>query len=65
MCIRDRSATVVQFARHGDPNGAGLPEWPRYQADKRKTMVLDEITRIEEDWEKDELLFWRSVDVFP
>ena len=59
------SATVVQFARHGDPNGAGLPEWPRYQADKRKTMVLDEITRIEEDWEKDELLFWRSVDVFP
>ena len=29
---RTISAYLVNFARKGDPNGAGLPEWPRFTA---------------------------------
>ena len=38
---RKWSDTVLAFARTGDPNGAGLPEWPVYRADERRSLVLD------------------------
>ena len=35
----------LNFARTGNPNGAGLPEWPRYVLDTRRHQVLgDEVT---------------------
>jgi para-nitrobenzyl esterase len=43
----DWSNTIIQFARTGDPNGAGLPPWPRYTADSRQTMILDAQPRTE------------------
>ena len=59
------SATVIQFAKYGDPNGAGLPQWPRYRAEQRRTMVLDEAPRIEANWEQEELTLWSSVGLSP
>ena len=43
------SATLIAFARTGNPNGAGLPDWPNYDSEMRKTMVLDASPRIEQD----------------
>ena len=31
----------VAFARTGDPNTSALPEWPRYDVDRRLVMELD------------------------
>ena len=55
------SDTVIAFARTGDPNGAGLPHWPRYGAESRQTLVLDVDTRIERDLDRAESELWESV----
>ncbi|HUB24343.1 MAG TPA: carboxylesterase/lipase family protein [Tepidisphaeraceae bacterium] len=31
----------INFARHGDPNHGGLPDWPAYTAQSGATMVFD------------------------
>jgi len=43
------SSTLTRFAHSGDPNGAGLPEWPQYNSDKRAVMILDKNSRLEAD----------------
>jgi para-nitrobenzyl esterase len=35
------SGAWVHFARHGNPNHAGLPRWAPYTPDRRATMVFD------------------------
>ena len=35
------SQAWVHFARNGNPNHSGLPNWPAYTAEKRATMFLD------------------------
>ena len=37
------------FIRRGDPNGAGLPDWPSYDAGRRATMLLDRASRVVDD----------------
>ncbi|MBS0331199.1 MAG: carboxylesterase family protein [Proteobacteria bacterium] len=37
---RTMHAYWVNFAKTGDPNGAGLPPWPRYSAAKDEVMVF-------------------------
>ena len=55
------SDTVLQFAKTGDPNGAGLPEWPRYDAESRQTMILDAEPSIERDINREERLIWEHI----
>ena len=43
------SNTVLAFARTGDPNGAGLPLWSPYSSDRRGVLILDAVSRIEQD----------------
>ncbi|MCY4130440.1 MAG: carboxylesterase/lipase family protein [Gammaproteobacteria bacterium] len=52
------SDTIIQFAKTGEPNGAGLPHWPRYDEETRATMVLDRESRVENDLNKIERLLW-------
>ncbi len=46
---RMMSATWVNFARTGDPNGAeGLPAWPKFNADTRPTMFFAKESKVVE-----------------
>jgi para-nitrobenzyl esterase len=59
------SNTVIEFSRTGNPNGAGLPDWPQYQSDRPQTLVLDLDARVESDWEREELARWNRVGISP
>jgi len=54
------SNTIIAFARTGDPNGAGLPEWPKYSADDRQCLILDDHPRIERDPDEKHRKLWEG-----
>ncbi len=35
--------------RTGDPNGKGLPEWPKYTAETGELMILDDECEVRND----------------
>jgi para-nitrobenzyl esterase len=39
----------IAFARTRDPGHVGLPEWPAYGSERRATMLLGAVCRVEED----------------
>ncbi|HXY41865.1 MAG TPA: carboxylesterase family protein [Vicinamibacteria bacterium] len=43
------AGALLQFMRTGDPNGGGLPAWPRYTTAKGETMVLDDASAVRDD----------------
>ena len=43
------SGAWVQFARTGNPNHSGLPEWPAFDATRRPTMILDDTCVVKHD----------------
>jgi len=49
------SGAWVNFARTGNPNHPGLPDWPAYTAEKRATMVFDVPCGVRNDPEGDAL----------
>ena len=43
------AGALLQFMKTGDPNGAGLPEWPKYSANKGQTMIFDDACEAKND----------------
>jgi para-nitrobenzyl esterase len=43
------AGALLQFMKTGDPNGGGLPNWPRYSSAKGETMVLDDVCEAKDD----------------
>jgi para-nitrobenzyl esterase len=54
------SRSWAAFARHGDPNVDGLPEWPAFDSQKRPTMVFDVPCGAENDPRAEERLVWKG-----
>ena len=53
----------VAFARTGNPNHAGLPEWPAYNAERRSTMLFNVPSTVEDDPRREERLAWDSMPI--
>jgi carboxylesterase type B len=51
----------VAFARTGDPNTSGAVPWPRYDANRRPTMVLGDEISVVEDPSSDARDLWYRV----
>jgi para-nitrobenzyl esterase len=43
------AGALLQFMKTGNPNGAGLPNWPKYSSAKGETMVFDDVCKPEND----------------
>jgi para-nitrobenzyl esterase len=52
--------TWAAFIKTGDPNGCGLPQWPRYDRDRRATMVLARESHVADDPGGDARMLWAS-----
>jgi para-nitrobenzyl esterase len=43
------AGALLQFMKTGNPNGNGLPNWPRYSSAKGETMVFDDTCDVKND----------------
>jgi para-nitrobenzyl esterase len=43
------AGSLLQFMKTGDPNGGGLPQWPRYTSEKGELMFLDDVCEVQYD----------------
>jgi para-nitrobenzyl esterase len=51
----------ISFARTGNPNHDGIPEWPKYEVEKRGTMLLGKEIKIVNDPYGKERLAWKDI----
>ncbi len=43
------AGTLLQFMKTGNPNGGGLPEWSKYSTENGEVMVLNDVSEIQND----------------
>src|SRR5690606_30739249 len=54
------SDALLAFARHGDPNHAGLPRWEPYSLPRRQTLLFDVPPALADDPRGAERAFWQQ-----
>lgn len=50
----------INFARNGNPNTEGMPNWPKYGMEKRSTIIFNAESTVEEDPNEKERLIWEK-----
>lgn len=53
--------TWISFARDGNPNNGNIPEFPRYDSEKRATIIFDKKIEIVDDPYGDERAAWADL----
>jgi para-nitrobenzyl esterase len=43
------SGALVHFMETDDPNGGGMPEWPKYAAVNGETLIIDDVGEVKND----------------
>ncbi len=49
MLANKMSDALLRFMKSGNPNGPGLPNWPKYSTDLGETMVLNDVSEVLND----------------
>jgi para-nitrobenzyl esterase len=65
MLANTLSGAWTRFARTGNPNGTGLPEWPAYSTTRRSVMIFDKACRVEHDPRREERLAIAALKASP
>ncbi|XP_038056981.1 uncharacterized protein LOC119728715 [Patiria miniata] len=62
--VKSLSDTIIeywsQFAKYGNPNGAGSPEWPEFEAENETYIILDANIRTGQRLKADKVTFWND-----
>ncbi len=51
----------IAFARTGNPSHSGIPEWPKYNTEKRSTMILGKEIKVVDDPYGKERIAWDGI----
>jgi para-nitrobenzyl esterase len=43
------AGALLQFMKTGNPNGGGLPHWPKYSSERGETMILGDASEAKND----------------